>query len=229
MFGVSARFECPCHNQIPGRSQMAIQRVQSVVITGFGALLGRVGPACRAITVGGILSVASAVGAQTPALPGQQMSGPIITSSGMSFVVEDPTFVIPTKHTYKAVFEINVGGGDTVAVNAQLTTLARFYNLHARNGVPETKLRTAAVIHGSGWTALLSDAAFAARFGGKPNPSRALTEELLRHGTQLVLCGQTAGARGVRREELLPGVKVAISAMSALQYFQSDGYAFIPW
>ncbi len=172
---------------------------------------------------------AAALGAQTPAIPGQQMSGPVITSTGMSIKVDDPTFVIPASHVFKAVFEINAGGGDTAQVNAQLSTVARYYNLHVRHGVPEKQVRAAAVFHGSGWTALLTDAAFAARFSGKPNPSRPLTEELLQHGAQLVLCGQTAGVRGIRRDELLPGVKVAISAMSAMQVFQSDGYAFIAW
>jgi intracellular sulfur oxidation DsrE/DsrF family protein len=76
---------------------------------------------------------------------------------------------------------------------------------------------------------LLTDAAFAARFGGKPNPSRKLVEELLQHGAQLVLCGQTAGARGIRREELLPGVQVAISAMTALNVLHTQGYVYNPW
>lgn len=167
--------------------------------------------------------------AQTPAIPGQQASGPVIQSAGMTIKVDDPTFVVPAGHVFKAVFEINAGGGDTVKVNEQLNTVARYINLHARHGVPAAQVKAAAVIHGSGWPALLSDAAFAARFGGKPNPSRKLVEELLQQGAQLVLCGQTAGARGIRRDELLPGVKVAISAMTAMQYFQSEGYAFIPW
>ncbi len=167
--------------------------------------------------------------AQAPVIPGQQMSGPVIQSTGMSIKVDDPTFVAPAGHLFRAVFEINAGGGDTVKVNEQLNNVARYYNTHVRHGIPEAQVKAAAVFHGSGWPALLTDAAFAARFGGKPNPSRRLTEELVEHGAQLVLCGQTAGARGIRRDELLPGVKVAISAMSAMEVFQSQGYAFIAW
>lgn len=175
------------------------------------------------------LLFAGTTGAQAPTIPGQQMSGPVIQSTGMSIKVDDPTFALPAGHLFKAVFEINAGGGDTVKVNEQLNNVARYYNLHVRHGIPESQVRGAAVFHGSGWTALLTDAAFAARFGGKPNPSRKLTEELIQHGAQLVLCGQTAGARGIRRDELLPGVKVAISAMTAMQVLQADGYSFIPW
>ncbi len=172
---------------------------------------------------------ASSAQAQAPVIPGQQASGPVIQTTGMSIKVDDPTFVVPDGHVFKAVFVINAGGGDTVKVNEQLVTVARFYNVHVRHGYPEARVKAAAVFHGSGWPALLTDAAFAARYGGKPNPSRALVQELLQHGAQLVLRGQTAGARSIRRDELIPGVKVAISAMTALQVLQADGYQYIPW
>lgn len=167
--------------------------------------------------------------AQAPVIPGQQPNGPVIQSTGMSIKVDNPTFVVPKGHVFKALFEINAGGGDSVKVNEQITTMARFYNLHVRHGYAEENVKAAAVVHGGGWTALLTDAAFAARFGGKPNPSRKLVEELLQHGAQLVLCGQTAGARGIRRDELLPGVQVAISAMTAFNVLQTQGFLYNPW
>lgn len=177
--------------------------------------------------VAAALLLAPMLHAQTP-IPGQQMSGPVIQSTGMSIQVDNPTFVAPAGHDYKSLFLISVGV-DTVRANEQLTNVARFYNTLVRHGVPESKVHAAAVVHGSGWTALLTDSAFAARYGGKPNPSRRLVEELIAHGAQIVLCGQTAGARGVRREELLPGVKVAISAMIAFNVFQSQGFRYNPW
>jgi len=175
------------------------------------------------------LAAPAAARAQATAIPGQQASGPVIQSAGMSIKVDDPTFTVPDGHVFKALFVIDVGGGDSLRVNAQLTTVARFHNLHVRHGYAPDRVRTAAVFHGTGWTALLTDEAFAARYGGKSNPSRRLVEELLQNGSQLILCGQTAGARGIRREELLPGVKVAISAMTALSVLQADGYRLNPW
>jgi intracellular sulfur oxidation DsrE/DsrF family protein len=85
------------------------------------------------------------------------------------------------------------------------------------------------VVHGTGWVSLLSDSAYGARFSGKANPSQRLVEELLANNVQLVLCGQTAGSRGVKREELLPCVQLAISAMTALNVFQAQGYQYNPW
>lgn len=174
-------------------------------------------------------TVANSLSAQNAPLPGQQPSGPVIQSTGMSFKVDNPTFDVPAGHVFKALWVINAGGGDSLRVNQQLGTIARFYNAHARNGFPESQLKAAAVLHGDGWTALLTDSAFVARYGGKGNPSKRLVEELLLHGTQLVLCGQTAGSRGIRREELLPGVKVAVSAMAAFNVLQVQGYQYNPW
>lgn len=175
------------------------------------------------------LSALTVARAQASPIPGQQPNGPVIQSTGMSIKVDNPTFTVPENHVFKSVFEINAGGGDTAKVNEQLITVARFYNLHVRHGYALKNVHGAAVVHGSGWPALLTDSAFAARYGGKPNPSRRLVEELVQNGAVIVLCGQTAGSRGIRREELLPGVKVAVSAMTALTALQDDGYRFIPW
>jgi intracellular sulfur oxidation DsrE/DsrF family protein len=162
-----------------------------------------------------------------PNVPGSTQSGPRIQSAGPSVEVKDATFTIPDGHVSKAVYVID--RADTLRANEQLTTIARFLNLHARHGVPSERLHAAAVVHGTGWMSLLSDSAFGARFGGKANPSKRMVEELLANNVQLVLCGQTAGFRGVKREELLPGVQLAISAMTALNVFQAQGYQLNPW
>ncbi|MEP6833007.1 MAG: DsrE family protein [Gemmatimonas sp.] len=174
------------------------------------------------------VTVAGSLSAQTP-LPGRQATGPVIQSEGQSFKVDNPTFDVPANHVFKAVWIVSVGGGDTTKLNQQLVTIARFYNVHVRNGYPENRLQAAAVFHGDGWPAVLNDSAFAARFGGKGNPSKQLMLELMAHGAQLVLCGQTAGSRGIHREELLPGIKVATSAMTAFNVLQVQGFQYNPW
>ena len=162
-----------------------------------------------------------------PDVPGSTQSGPMIQSTGPSVEVTNPTFRIPDGHVFKAVWVID--RGDTTGANQQLTTIARYLNVHARHGVPKERLHAAAVVHGTGWIAILNDSAYAARYGGRTNPSKRMVEELLANGVQLVLCGQTAGFRGVRREELLPGVQLGISAMTALNVFQAQGYQLNPW
>lgn len=179
------------------------------------------------------LSIASAsrAGAQSGVAPGSgaQASGPVIQSTGRSFVVENPTFRAPTGHVFKMLYEINAGGEDTTRMSMQLTTMARFYNIHARNGYSRANLKAAAVVHDGGWGTILTDSAYAARFGGARNPSRQLVEELVTAGAQIILCGQTAGSRNIRRSDLIPGVLVATSAMTALSVLEADGYRLVPW
>lgn len=174
------------------------------------------------------LGLPVATAAQQPP-PGMQPHGPRIVSAGPTFAVENPTFEAPADHVFRAVFEIDQGDADGTQMNPQLVTIARFLNLHARHGVPDDRVHAAAVVHGSGWTALMSDEAYGARFDGRTNPTRALVEELVANGVQIVLCGQTAGARGVMVDDLLPGVQMGLSAMTALNVFQARGYQFNPW
>ena len=160
---------------------------------------------------------------------GMQQAGPVIESAGPTFAVEDPTFTMPADHEYRVVWEMVDGADEPTDVDPGYVTLARFLNLHARHGVDPDRIHLAAVVHGSGWHALLNDEAYGARFDDLENPSRTLIEELLANGVEIVLCGQTAGARGVDRAELLPGVEMGLSAMTALHWFQSRGYTLNPW
>lgn len=174
-----------------------------------------------------LVLLTGALAAQGAPPPGVVPNGPVIKSGGASALVERPSFQAPANHEFKIVWEINVGNEKDQ--NAQLGTLARFYNLHVRHGVPLERLHAAAVVHGTGWISLLNDSAYAARYGGGTNPSKALVEELLAAGAQLVVCGQTAAFRGLKQEELMPGVKMGISAMTALSTFYAQGYNLQPW
>lgn len=184
--------------------------------------------AAAALVVPDGLSAQQTAGTGTDAIPGMQMSGPRIHAGGPTIAVEEPTFVAPADHVFRAVFEINEGSTED-PINMQFLTIARFLNLHARHGVADERVHAAAVVHGSGFMALLRDEAYGTRYDGAANPSRELVEELLANGVQVVLCGQTAGARQIARDELIPGVQVAWSAMTALNVFQTQGYTLNPW
>lgn len=171
-----------------------------------------------------VLCSAGALRAQASSL---QMSGPLIPSGGPSFQVPDATFPIPTGHVFRVLWTLNQHG-DSSQVNAQMGTIARFFNLHARHGIAKEHLRAAAVVNGNAWVALLTDEAYQRRYG-RPNPSKTLVQELLAAGTRFAVCGQTALSMGVRSEELLPGVQMAISAMTALNVFSADGYRLQTW
>jgi intracellular sulfur oxidation DsrE/DsrF family protein len=56
-----------------------------------------------------------------------------------------------------------------------------------------------------------------------------LIRELHAVGVQIILCGQTAAARDLPRDRLLPEVDVALSAMTALLVLQERGYHVNPF
>lgn len=169
-------------------------------------------------------------------LSAQATPGPVIHSGGAVFDVKSPTFTTPIDHEYKVVFEISEGvtapaAGATArpaGPNTQLNTVARFFNLHVRNGVDRKNVHLAAVVHGTAGKDLLDNATYRELYG-TDNPSAALIAELVDAGVQIVLCGQTAAGRNIPTDKLLPGVKLALSAMTALHVFQSEGYTLNPW
>ena len=166
----------------------------------------------------------------------QATTGPAIRSGGAVFDVPYPSFETPREHVYKVVFEINRGVVDAapgapapaMAWNEQLNTMARFLNLHARAGVPRENVQLAAVVHGTAGKDLLDDATYKARYG-TANPSGPLIRELLQAGVRIILCGQTSMGRDVPRDKLIPGVQLALSAMTAMSVLQSQGYQLNPW
>ena len=110
----------------------------------------------------------------------------------------------------------------------QLVTVARYLNMHAQAGLPRDQVLAAAVVHGTAGKSMLANDAYREEFG-VDNPNAQLIQELIDAGVEVVLCGQTAGARGIDRERLLPGVTVSLSAMTALFAFQERGYRVNLW
>lgn len=169
------------------------------------------------------LSAAPVFGQQRPT------TGPVITSGGPVYDVPDADFPTPMDTPMKAVFELREGASDPTRTNQSLGTMARYLNMHARAGVPRENVRVAGVVHGSASLALLKDEFYREANDGAENPNKELIAEILASGGQLVLCGQTAGSRGITKDQLLPGVQLGLSAMTALTVFQQQGYQIILW
>lgn len=103
-------------------------------------------------------------------------------------------------------------------INRTLNSAARFINMHVEAGVPATNISLAIVFHGP-----------AALDLKKGSSSETAISILLEHGVQIFLCGQTAAARNVNKEDLVPGVQVALSAMTAHALLQQSGYTLNPF
>jgi intracellular sulfur oxidation DsrE/DsrF family protein len=154
-----------------------------------------------------------------PALADEPSMGPLIRDYGPTYPIGDRDVPLREDFVYKAVFDI---ANDPVegSVNRNLVSVARFLNMHARNGVAAENMNLAVVVHGPAVKNLLSKA---------DNPNLELIAKLQEAGVDFYVCGQSLTFRGSTKDELASGVKIALSAMTMLTILQSDGYALLPW
>lgn len=151
--------------------------------------------------------------------------GPVIEGYGPTHPINDRDVPLVEGFIYKAVFDA-ASNPDETAVNTGLVSVARYLNMHARNGVPVKNMDIAVVAHGPALKTLLSDAAYQKRYG-IDNPNSELLEKLHAAGVDLYLCGQSMTFGGFEKSELASPVRVALSAMTMLTVLQSDGYALL--
>ena len=100
--------------------------------------------------------------------------------------------------------------------------------MHVNAGVKPENIRLAIVVHGGASTDLTNQAFFAARREGRENASAAAIAQLQDHGVEFHLCGQSAAAHGITSADLLPGVKMSLSAMTAHALLQQQGFTLNP-
>lgn len=150
----------------------------------------------------------------------------IIKDYGQSFDVDNPDIKTDTKAELKVIFDISQSSEDKSVVNKQIETAARFLNMHAKEGMKPEQLHTAMTIHGGAWQDVMTNEVYKEKFG-VDNPNLELINQLTEAGVDVILCGQTAGARGLNRTNVSPDVKFALSAMTALLQYQNNGYRFI--
>ena len=154
-------------------------------------------------------------------------TGPAIDDHGPVYDVATLDLSVSTRTTYRAVFDAVDYTGDGTGINRDIERVARFVNMHARQGVPLENMDLAVVLHGEALKSALQHDAYRKRFG-TDNPNLGMLEALAEAGVQFVACGQSVTYRGFGRDELARPVNIALSAMTAMVTLQADGYALLP-
>jgi intracellular sulfur oxidation DsrE/DsrF family protein len=149
------------------------------------------------------------------------VAGTIVPDFGKSAPVNDVALSEETR--FKVAFDVTEAG-KPAEVSRRLESPARFLNMHAAAGVPAENMSVAIVVHGPAASDLLADAKL-----GHANPNADLIAELIAAGATIELCGQTAAARDITAEDLLPGITVSLSAMTAHALLQQEGYTLNPF
>lgn len=135
---------------------------------------------------------------------------------------------IPADATFSVAFDVSEPGKPGT-INRTIESAARFINMHVEAGIPREAIRIAVVVHGQAAFDLTDAATYGAKHDGATNANLAAITTLLDHDVQFILCGQSAAALGIRREQLAPGVKLALSAMTAHAQLQQQGYTLNPF
>lgn len=161
----------------------------------------------------------------------QQMSvfepGTVITDFGQVASVEI-TSPLPADAQFAVAFDTSTSA-EAGEINRTLNSAARFINMHAAAGVPPENIRLAVVVHGQAVFDLVNQERYAGRYEGAQNANVAAIETLLANNVRIIVCGQSAAYYGVGTEELLPGVEMALSAMTAHALLQQEGYTLNPF
>lgn len=156
----------------------------------------------------------------------EKKSGPILEDYGAVWNITDPDFKTDVTQTYKVVFDIMTSPEDASQVNASLATAARFLNMHAQSGIPLEQLKVALVVHNKASKDMANAMVYLEKYGVK-NPNEALLTQLMDAGADVILCGQSSMSRGFPKEDLVDGVQISLSAMTALIQLQNDNYRLI--
>lgn len=155
--------------------------------------------------------------------------GPVLTEFGPHAPVPGMA-ALPDDTEFAVAFDVSTPAEEGSA-NRGFESAARFLNMHVANGVPQENIRLVVVVHGKASLELLSNAAHAANPLSRQgdNPSAKLVEALLAEDVRFILCGQSAAVYGIKPEDLIPGVEMALSAMTAHALLQQNGFTVNPF
>ncbi|GAA4719211.1 DsrE family protein [Sphingomonas lutea] len=151
--------------------------------------------------------------------------GPVIQGFGAVAKV-DADLAIPANLDHKIAYDI--GSGSPGTKSKGLDGVARLINMLAANGVPMSRIHPAVVVHNAALWDVTTDAKYTQQFG-TANPNTELVKQLLAKGVPIYVCGQSAAMSDVAKADLIPGVKVALSAMNAHAILDSQGYSLNPF
>lgn len=151
---------------------------------------------------------------------------PLIKSSKWSGVipVDNPDEKPDVNQQYKLMMEVTTGIGDSVnEINAAMAEVGRLLNIHIAAGIPKKNIDLIVVAHGPVLKSFYNNEVYKQKFK-VDNPNIVLYNELLAAGVKFIACGQAMSFQNITKEELLPWVKVALSAQTVFTNYQLKGY-----
>ncbi len=184
-----------------------IQSIHSVQRTGLALVVA-------------VASVASCFGAESVVAPALQF--PKIETYGG--VVDLPSADERPRAGGRVVFD-TTAAAPAGKPNRGLESAARLVNIYELEKMTPDRPKIAVILHFNATAAALNDMAHAKTPAGGVNPNRELVETLLANGVEVWVCGQSVIRSGHALADVLPGIRVAHSAMIFNTNRQTDGWA----
>lgn len=166
--------------------------------------------------------------AASPALADQSAfhAGPAIPDYGRVANV-DIDMAIPKNAKFKVRFDVS-DAAEAGQINRGFESVARFINMHVEEGVPLKNIDLAIIVHGGA----SKDVTLTERYRADTdadNANAALIAALIEKNVRVYVCGQSAAYYDVGNDDLLPGVEMALSAMTAHALLDAEGYSLNPF
>lgn len=152
--------------------------------------------------------------------------GPVFEKFGPVADV-DADFEIPEGTQLRVSFDV-AKGADQGDLNKTLVTAARFINMHVRAGVPLEDIDVAVAVHGKAILDVTKASKYDEEIGGE-NANAELVSALTKKGVRIIVCGQSSASQGIKKADLLPGVEVAVSALTVHAVLLRNGYTLNPF
>ena len=142
-------------------------------------------------------------------------------------VVVEPEMTFPADGHWHHYFDTTEG--EAGEANPGLRRAAAFLETMQSAGVSAERLKVAVVIHGPPVYDVSNAERYAEEYGEVTNPNAEIIAGLVEAGAEIWVCGVSAKYRGVGNSDLLPGVRMAYSAMTANAELQRRGYTLNPY
>ena len=138
-----------------------------------------------------------------------------------------PSLELPDDAVWRHSFDTVDGGG--AEVNRGLGQADAFIDIMLEAGVSEDRVTVAVVVHGDAVFDVVDGERHRAHVGDSQHPNAALVERIIAAGGEIWVCGRSASWQGLDDRDLLPGVRVAPSAMTAHADLQRRGFSLNPY
>lgn len=157
-----------------------------------------------------------------------KIKGKIIEDYGPTYEVKNPEYKTEIDSELKVIFDIDKSSEDKAIVNRYIEVAARFLNMHENAGMKPEQLKVAMTFHANAWQDVLNNDVYKEKYGVE-NPNLKLINDLSDAGVDIIICGQAAAKKNMPREDIIPNVKIALSATTALIQYQNKGYRFVKY